>query len=108
MKKGAAKSKRTTTDAEVDNIQQLMNYAGAKQLFIGTTLNMSWRLALTVLIPTIAGVQLDRRFDSAPSLTLTGFFLAVAGAFLVVASSVKEVNELQQSKDRNNKESKLE
>jgi F0F1-type ATP synthase assembly protein I len=104
MKKGAAKSKGTTTDAEVDDIQQLMNYASAKQLFIGTTLNMSWRLALTVLIPTVAGVQLDRRFDSAPSLTLAGFFLAVAGAFMVVASTVKEVNELQQAEDKKNKE----
>lgn len=91
MGKAAAKSK-TTTPAANDTTQQYMDVLAAKNRFFAVTLNMGWRLALTVLIPLIAGIKLDDRFKTSPSYTLAGFFLAVAGGAMVVWSSVKEVN----------------
>ncbi|CAN5661070.1 hypothetical protein BH23PAT1_BH23PAT1_4710 [soil metagenome] len=66
-----------------------------KRLFIATTANMSWRLALIVIVPTVGGIHLDRRLGTTPSLTLAGFMLAIAGGCMVVWSAVKEINSLQ-------------
>lgn len=96
---GKAAAPKTTTSAE-DDIQQAMKALNAKQQFIGATMNLSWRLALTVLIPLVGGIKLDQHFDSSPSLTLAGFFLAVFGACLAVMGTVKEVNQLQAEEDK--------
>lgn len=92
MGKGAAK--KTTTTAEGD-IQQTLAVFTAKQQFFSSALNMSWQLALGIVIPVVAGVKLDEYFDSAPSLTLTGFFLATAMGVMVVWNTVQGVNKLQ-------------
>jgi F0F1-type ATP synthase assembly protein I len=102
VKKAAAGRSKTTTTADGD-IEQYMDAINSRRLFLGATLNMSWRLALTVLIPTIGGVWLDRKFGTAPSFTLTGFFLAIAGGCAAVWSTVKEVNELQAEEDNKKK-----
>jgi len=96
---GKAAATKTTTSAEAD-IQQAMKTLNAKQQFIGATMNLSWRLALTVIIPVVAGIKLDKHFDTSPSLTLAGFFLAVFGACLAVWGTVKEVNKLQAEEDK--------
>lgn len=100
--KAAAKKKKTTTAVD-DDIGQLIEITNAKRLFIGATLNMSWRLAFTIVVPVVAGVQLDKYFDSSPSLTLAGFILAIAGGCAAVWSTVKEVNEIQAEEDKENK-----
>lgn len=106
MRKGT-KRKRDDAIADNDDIQHYMDVVNAKQLFWGALLNMSWRLALTVLVPIIGGSMLDRRLDSAPSWTLAGVFIAFVGGSAAVWSSVKEVNALQaeadKDKERNNK-----
>lgn len=90
MGKAAAKAKTTTTE---DNAQEYFDAFAAKSKFFSATLNMGWRLALTVLIPLVAGIKIDRHFKTSPSYTLAGFMLAIAGGAIVVWSSVKEVNE---------------
>lgn len=102
---GKAAAKQTTTTAE-DEIQQAMKTLEAKQQFIGATLNMSWRLALTVVIPVVGGIKLDQHFDTSPSLTLAGFFLAVFGACMAVWGTVKEVNQLQADQEKKDKRRK--
>lgn len=94
----AAVTKKTTSTAAREN-QQSFDVNGVQQLFFNSTLTMSWQLALTVLIPVIAGVKLDQWLDSSPSLTLTGFFLAIAMGSMVVWKTVKGVNELQAEQD---------
>lgn len=91
MGSNAARPKRTTikdSDPAVDYLASLE----IKQKFVGTVLTMGWRLALTFLIPVILGAWLDRRFDTSPSYTLTGLFIAIIGSVMVVTSTVKEVN----------------
>ena len=87
-------SSPSTTSAQ-DDIEQLEAALLAKQRFIAATLNLSWRLAVTVLVPLIGGIQLDKRFDSSPSYTITGFMLAVVLGCVAVWHTVQEVNEIQ-------------
>lgn len=102
MKK-AAGSKDEPSDVLAEEIQLASRVFDAKQKFIAATLNLSWRLALTVLIPLIGGIQLDKKFDSSPSYTITGFMLAVVFGCIAVWQTVKEVNELQAEDDKENK-----
>ena len=93
MKKAAA-AKKTTTPGE-DDITQFLEVQAAKSQFFGATLNLSWRLALTVLIPVLIGVKLDKTFDKSPSFVLAGLTLAAFGAVLTIMQTVKEVNQQQ-------------
>ncbi|OGO40910.1 MAG: hypothetical protein A2Z04_00225 [Chloroflexi bacterium RBG_16_57_9] len=48
-------------------------------------LQLGWVVALMVIIPLLVGLWLDRRFDSAPWLTLVGMVIGIlAGTFGVV------------------------
>jgi hypothetical protein len=93
MKRAAAK--KSTTDTAGSDLEQYVDAFGVRQQFMGAVLNLSWRLALTVLIPLIGGIQLDKKFDSSPSYTLTGFMLAIVFGCMAVWQTVKEVNALQ-------------
>ena len=96
---GKAAASKTTTHAE-DTVRQTLDTFNAKQQFFTAALNMSWQLALTVVIPVVAGVKLDQKFDTSPSLTLTGFFLAAFAACMVVWNTVKGVNKMQATEDK--------
>lgn len=98
MGKAAVKDKTTTAAARKE--QQSFDVDGARSLFFISALNMSWQLALTIVIPVVAGVKLDQWLDSSPSLTLTGFFLAIVMGSMVVWNTVKGVSEVQAEDDR--------
>jgi F0F1-type ATP synthase assembly protein I len=55
-------------------------------------LNMSWQLAIVVLVPIIAGYELDKKLGTVPSLTVLGFLLAMAGMALVVWRQMQLLN----------------
>jgi len=95
--KRAAANKTTTVD---DDLQRLMDAQVARTQFFGATINLSWRLALTVIIPVFIGVWLDKKFDSSPSFVLTSLMLATVGACVAIWSTVKEVNQLQAEEDK--------
>jgi F0F1-type ATP synthase assembly protein I len=102
---GKAAASKTTTQAEGD-LQQALDTFNAKQQFFSSALNMSWQLALTVVIPVVAGVKLDQKFDTSPSLTLAGFFLASFAAAMVVWNTVKDVNKAQANEAKTTKKEK--
>ena len=52
--------------------------------FFVAALNMSWQLAIVVLVPIVAGFKLDEKLNTAPALTIIGFVLAMAGMAVVV------------------------
>jgi F0F1-type ATP synthase assembly protein I len=97
--------KTPSSDKATELLQQV-----AKTQFITATMNLGWRLALTVVIPLVGGVKLDEKLGSSPSWTLTGMFIAVAAGCGVVWQTIKEVTEQQaeaaNAKDQTNKESK--
>ena len=62
----------------------------ALRLFTMAVLDMSWQLAIVVLVPVIGGYELDKHMHSTPWLTIIGFVLAMAGAYFVMKRMLKE------------------
>ena len=56
----------------------------ATRLFLMALFDISWQLAIVVLVPIIGGFELDKHFGTAPTLTIIGFVLAMAGTFTVI------------------------
>ena len=106
MKKAAASKDKTTT-AAVSSEQFDMDVFAAKSRFFAVTLGMGWKLAITVLIPLVAGIKIDQHFKTSPSYTLAGFMLAIAGGAMVVWDSVKQVTEEQAEEEKEEAEAKL-
>lgn len=93
MGKAAAEREKRTTTSTDDPVADQLAIIEARQRFYGTVLNMGWRLAATFLAPLLIGIWLDKRFDSSPSYTICGLFLAVAGAVYVIRDTIRDVNE---------------
>ena len=96
----AAKRETTTTDPIADELLAVANAQSAKLQFMSATTNMGIRLAITVVIPIVAGVKLDQHFHSAPSWTLCGLFLAAFAGSAAVWSTIKQVNQQQLADDK--------
>lgn len=56
-------------------------------------LDMSWRLAIAVLVPIIGGFELDKHWNIAPALTIVGFLLAMVGVFVIMKRTVANADE---------------
>jgi len=63
-------------------------------VFIGAALDMSWRLAIVVLVPVIGGFALDQHFNTSPLWSITGFVLAAAGMFIVIKQMLRAVSQI--------------
>jgi len=68
--------------------------------FIAAALNMSWQLAIVVLVPIIGGFELDKALNSLPSLTLLGFLLAMIGMALVVWHQMQILDPSKESRSK--------
>ncbi len=62
----------------------------ALRLFAVAVMDMSWQLALVVLIPIIGGYELDRHLNTTPWLLVLGFILASAGTYVVMKRMLSE------------------
>ncbi len=52
--------------------------------FLVAALNMTWQLAIVVLVPIVGGYKLDQRFNSTPLLTIVGLVVAMFGTAIVL------------------------
>lgn len=86
------KSKPTTNTDPVEAKIKEVSILAARQRFLSATFGMGWRLAVTVVIPIVAGVKLDEHFNTSPSLTLLGMMLAAVAGSITVWDSVKRVD----------------
>ena len=66
--------------------------AAARSDFFAAVMNMSWQLAIVVLVPILGGVQLDKALDSAPAFTLLGFVIAMVGTGFVVWRQLQQLS----------------
>ena len=64
-------------------------------LFITMALDMSWRLAIAVLVQIIGGFELDKRLDTSPAFMITGFVLAMLGMALVFWRTLQEAAKVE-------------
>lgn len=69
------------------------NAKGNGAVFMVALLDMSWRLAITVLVPIIGGFELDEHLGTAPVLTIIGFLLAMVGVFVIMKRTVANADE---------------
>ncbi|MCA9323826.1 AtpZ/AtpI family protein [Candidatus Saccharibacteria bacterium] len=106
MKQAAAEDTTTSTDVIDEEMQRLASVMDARQQFLVSTADMSWRLAITVVVPIVAGVKLDDYFNTSPSLTLLGFMVAAAGGSAVVWRTVKNLNTEQAESSKKSHRSK--
>ena len=67
-------------------------------IFISLTLDMSWRLAIVVLVPIIGGFYLDRWLGTSPVFMITGFVAAMVGMGLVMWQTMQTANQIQSPK----------
>lgn len=91
MRQAAAKATTTSNDAISDEIGRISTIADAKRMLLVSTIDMSWRLALVVLVPVFIGIWADSRFDTKPALSLAAFVLAIAGASVLIARTYKQL-----------------
>lgn len=90
MSKSAVRKK--TTKFKGDPVAAQLAVVNARGMMVSNIIGMGWRLALMVLVPIFAAVQLDKKFDTKPSLTLAAFFIAVFGAGMLI---YKTYNQMQ-------------
>lgn len=61
-------------------------------LFMTMALQMSWQLALVVIVPLVGGYMLDGHYHTAPWLLIAGVLVAVVGVFGVLQRVLSEAN----------------
>ncbi|MGH7157017.1 MAG: AtpZ/AtpI family protein [Candidatus Saccharimonadales bacterium] len=71
----------------------------SRAVFVIAALDMSWRLAIAVLVPVIGGFELDKHLNTTPALTIIGFLLAMAGLFFILKSTVAKADEKFKARD---------
>lgn len=64
--------------------QSSVSLANARRDFFLAATNMSWQLAIVVLVPIVGGFKLDEHLHSLPLWTFVGFVLAMIGMGVVV------------------------
>ncbi len=64
----------------------------SQRLLVAMALAMSWRLALVVVVPILAGNALDKHYHLFPWLTLAGSAVAAVGVFGVMLRTVSVAN----------------
>lgn len=65
------------------------NNDAMRRLFFVSVLNMSWQLAIVVLVPIIGGFKLDQKFGTLPALTIIGFITAMVCMAIVLRRQLK-------------------
>ena len=73
------------------SLEKLVN---ARQQFVVFALNMSWQLALAVLVPILLGVWLDKLTGVSEAYVLAGLAVAAVGAAIVLWRTMQAANRL--------------
>lgn len=70
-----------TGNKEQTKFEQTMYQKG---LFLSMALNMTWQLAIVVLVPIVGGYEIDQHVATSPLWTIVGFVIAVSGVAIVL------------------------
>lgn len=62
--------------------------------FVTLALDMTWRLAVVVLLPILGGVWIDHRFATSPVGIIVGFALAMVSTAVVLWQAMQTANSL--------------
>jgi F0F1-type ATP synthase assembly protein I len=64
-----------------------------RSLFMSLGLDMTWQLALVVIVPIVGGYALDNHYHTTPWLLVGGFVIAAIGVFGVLSRVVSEAGQ---------------
>lgn len=104
---GKSAARKRTTKFKGDPVMDQLAVVNARSMLVGNIISMGWRLALTVLIPLFAGVQLDKKFGTKPSFSLAAFMIAVFGVGLLISQTYSQMRAEQELEDAKEKKRKL-
>lgn len=76
---------------EKPNFKETKHQRG--QFFV-MAINMSWQLAIVVLVPVIGGAELDEHLGTGYTFTIVGLVLAVVASSVVVWRALQIANQL--------------
>jgi Putative F0F1-ATPase subunit Ca2+/Mg2+ transporter len=83
---GSRSNKHTPSLAEQSTV--------VRGTFLNMALNMTWQLAIVVLVPILAGVKLDKDFKTGSTCTFIGLGLALLGSIAVMWRTLQVANRL--------------
>jgi len=66
----------------------------ARGQFVAMALTMSWQLAVVVLVPVIAGVEIGKKLGGETAGVLVGLAIAVLGSIAVMWRTMQTANRL--------------
>lgn len=92
MKEKPAHRKTTPQVVSGSDRQQIADKQ--RSLFLTMALDMTWQLALVVLLPIIVGVELDNVQDTGRLYTLVGLGVALVGTAVVLYKTLQKANQL--------------
>lgn len=92
MSKPTATAKPSSTLKTAKNQEAAAN--GPRQQFLMAALNMSWQLAIVVLVPIIGGVELGRALKHSTAFTIGGLVVAFFGSGVVMWRAMQAANRL--------------
>jgi hypothetical protein len=87
-----AQSTKSGKDKQNDQLAAVAS--SQRNIFLALALNMSWQLAIVVLVPILAGVKLDKVFGTHDTLTFVGLGLAVLGSGVVMWRAMQRANRM--------------
>lgn len=76
--------KPTKGQNNLESELDLGKVSALRQEFFVAVMNMSWQLAIVVLVPIIGGAKLDKHFHTMPLWTIVGFIIAMIGMGAVI------------------------
>ncbi len=71
-----------------------------RQLFINSSISMSWQMAIAVMVPIVGGYYLDQHFKLANWFIFGWFVIAVALVVLIVRRTIKQLPEFTKGKNK--------
>jgi F0F1-type ATP synthase assembly protein I len=95
--------KLTPSPRKVKNSNTVAKDSNPTAVFISMALDMSWRLAIAVLVPVIGGGLIDKHHKSGHTYLIIGFVVALIAGVLVVYQSYRAANSLTESQGDLNK-----
>ena len=66
----------------------------SRNVFVSMALTMTWQLAIVVLVPILAGTQLDKHMGTGSTYTFVGLGIAVVGSIAVMWRTLQTANQV--------------
>lgn len=63
-----------------------------KAVFFVSLLDLTWQMAIVIIVPIVGGYYLDKAAGSSPAFLILGFLVAMGGFFLVVKRMIAKAN----------------